>query len=282
MEENNETKDFFDEDFGSDTGNAAPEPEQGDVTPTDQSGSSQDANPQYGNPQYGSDPYGNSQSGSGQYGNPQYGSDPYGNSQSGGSQYGNPQYGNAQYGNSQYGNGQYGNGQYGNQQYGDGQYHDFAYGGTYNPYGNPYYDNNNIPEYGDNGGKGYSGGFGVASLVLGIVSILCFCSGINIITGILSIIFGIIHISKHSGENATAIIGFVTSGLSLLVLVLCLAFIIFGSWDADTDHKTYEYNKEYDYDGGIDDGFYYDDGFDIDLEDVFVPGGNADIEADRL
>ena len=249
MEENNETKDFFDEDFGSDMENAAPESKQSDVTATGQPDSSQDANPQYG-------------------------SDPYGNSQSGGSQYGNPQYGNGQYGNPQYGNGQYGNPQYGN-----GQYNDPAYGGTYNPYGNPYYDNNNISEYGNNGGKGYSGGFGVASLVLGIISIFCFCSGINIITAILSIIFGIIHISKHSGENATAIIGFVTSGLSLLVLVLCVAFIIFGDFDTETDNKTYEYNKEYNYDGDIDD-FDFDDGFDFDnsydFEDGLEPYGNAD------
>ena len=163
-------------------------------------------------------------------GSPETQGQPYGNNP----QYGNPQYGNPQYGNQPYGNQQYNNQQYGNQQYGNQQY-----GGTYNPYGNPYYDNYNIQEYGNS----YGGGFGIASLVLGIISILCTCTGLNVITGILAIVFGIIHISKHSGENVTAVIGFITSGLSLLLLIISLCFIIFGKWD-DEDPDVYDYYRQ--------------------------------------
>lgn len=44
--------------------------------------------------------------------------------------------------------------------------------------------------------KSESIGFGIASLVLGILSLLLFCTCINWLTGILAIIFGIIQIVK--------------------------------------------------------------------------------------
>ena len=44
--------------------------------------------------------------------------------------------------------------------------------------------------------KGDGRGYGIASLILGIVSVLLFCTCINWVTGILAIIFGIIQITK--------------------------------------------------------------------------------------
>ena len=58
-----------------------------------------------------------------------------------------------------------------------------------NPYGsNPY-----GPDYGQ---RQPSKGFGIASLILGIFSIVFFCSCLNIFTGTLAIIFAIIQINE--------------------------------------------------------------------------------------
>ena len=76
-------------------------------------------------------------------------------------------------------------------------------------YGNPYPPNQNQnPQYGnpyppnynqrpaDNRKEEPGKGFAVASMVLGLISLVLFCTGINIITAILAIVFGIIHLVK--------------------------------------------------------------------------------------
>lgn len=63
-------------------------------------------------------------------------------------------------------------------------------------------------------------GLAIASLILGIVSLvgLC-CCGINIITAPLAIIFGIVVLAKRQEGTGLAIFGIVTAVLSLLVIV---------------------------------------------------------------
>lgn len=69
-------------------------------------------------------------------------------------------------------------------------------------------------------------GFSVASLVLGIISILLSCTGIfAIILAILSIIFGIFGIKK--GGKGMAIAGIILSSLALIIAILFT--IIFGA-----------------------------------------------------
>lgn len=93
-------------------------------------------------------------------------------------------------------------GQYQNQgqQYG-GQYQNQQY---YNPYQNTA------------GRKKQGQGFGIASLVLGILALVLFCTCINVFFGILSLIFGIIQIVRYE-KKGLAIGGIVTSVISVIL-----------------------------------------------------------------
>lgn len=62
-------------------------------------------------------------------------------------------------------------------------------------------------------------GFAIASLVLGIISLLISCMGINIITGILAVVFGIIHMVKYSTRRGMAIAGIVLGVISVVIFV---------------------------------------------------------------
>lgn len=116
---------------------------------------------------------------------------------------------------------------------------------------------------GDNYGNGYwqepekneneSVGFGIASLVLGIVSLLLFCTCINWITGILAIIFGIIQITKTK-QKGFAIGGIITAGVSLLFTIILYISLVIGAAASDM-----RYNDYYD---------YYYDYYDMDYNDV--------------
>lgn len=95
-----------------------------------------------------------------------------------------------------------------------------------NPYGsnqysynsNPYTNGQTGPQVGPNGKK-LNVGFGVASLVLGIISLLCFCSGVNVILAILAIVFGVIQILTCE-KKGMAIGGIVTAVISVVLLVI--------------------------------------------------------------
>ena len=76
-------------------------------------------------------------------------------------------------------------------------------------------------------------GFAIASLVLGIISLLISCLGINIITGILALVFGIIHMVKYNTRRGMAIAGIVLGVVSIVVFVVLIAIgIAFVSSDA--------------------------------------------------
>ncbi|SDB07448.1 DUF4190 domain-containing protein [Eubacterium oxidoreducens] len=65
-------------------------------------------------------------------------------------------------------------------------------------------------------------GFAVASLVLGIISLVIFCVGFNIILAILAIVFGAVALHKCN-KKGMAIAGIVTGIVSIaLFLVVCL------------------------------------------------------------
>ena len=141
-----------------------------------------------------------------------------GNTQSGAG--GNNPYGE-QPNSNPYGQQQYGGGAY-NQSYGSQQ----QYGGAYNQsYGNQqqYGGPQGNPQYGPTGKK-IGLGFGIASLVLGIMSLLCFCTMANIITAILAIVFGIIQIVSYE-KKGMAIAGIVTAALSIVLCIGCYALL---------------------------------------------------------
>ena len=102
--------------------------------------------------------------------------------------------------------------------------------------------------------KGDATGFGIASLALGIVSLLLFCTGINWITGILSIVFGTLQIARHR-ERGFALGGIITSGISRLlavVLYISMAFS-YSAYDGSENRYYNDYHHDYyrdDYEDG--------------------------------
>lgn len=99
-------------------------------------------------------------------------------------------------------------------------------------------------------------GFGIASMVLGILSIVLSCTCINIPMAIIAIIFAVVHFGRNSSNRGFGIAGIVTAVVSLVltvllwILVAVTGFSVYGltgysSWPAE------EYVT--------DDGFYYPD-----------------------
>lgn len=129
--------------------------------------------------------------------------------------------------------------------------------------------------YGTGNGYNYGGwqepekkdsiGFGIASLVLGIISLLLFCTCINWITGLLAIVFGILQIVKGS-QKGLAVGGIITAGLSMLFAVVLYISIVVSASASDMNYEDlYDYyygssENYYDYYDSYDD--YYDDYYD--------------------
>lgn len=111
--------------------------------------------------------------------------------------------------------------------------------GTYQSYGDP----NNM--YSVEGASVERHGFGIASLVLGIIALCTFCLCINILFAILSIIFGIIQLVQ-SGPKGLAIGGIVTSGLSIIFMVIYWILVSNGVVDANYNLDAPGYHYEWD------------------------------------
>lgn len=71
-------------------------------------------------------------------------------------------------------------------------------------------------------------GFGIASMVLGIISLVLFCTCCNLLLAVLAIIFGIIHLVKCKSGKGFAIAGIITAGLSVVFFFVYM-FVFFGS-----------------------------------------------------
>lgn len=90
--------------------------------------------------------------------------------------------------------------------------------------------------------------------MLGIVSLLLFCTCLNWITGILAIIFGIIQIVNY-GVRGLAIGGIVTAALSLVFRNCILdIYVLLGAGQQYENYYDYYFGNQYDgnYDGGND------------------------------
>lgn len=145
----------------------------------------------------------------------------------------------------------YGNNNYGNQN-GSNPYGDNAYGNQYNQYqnnGNPYV--NNGPTVGPTGKK-IGTGFGIASMVLGILALCTFCACINIPLAILAIIFGIIQLVAYE-KKGFAIAGIITAVLSIILFVGCYTILASNPEFNDAVERSIEdgdfedYLDEYEY-----------------------------------
>ena len=104
------------------------------------------------------------------------------------------------------------------------------YGNPYPPNQNPQYGNPYPPNYNqhpaDNRKEEPGKGFAVASMVLGLISLVLFCTGINVITAILAIIFGIVYLAKRRPEKGMAVAGIITAVVGILAFVTYWVLII--------------------------------------------------------
>ncbi len=116
-------------------------------------------------------------------------------------------------------------------------------------------------------------GYAVASMILGIVTLVFFCSCINIVTGILALIFGIIHLTSYGKDGkGMAIAGLITSALGLIALVVCYVLIFSNSVNlSNMSDFPYELYEEYQYPEDLLDDLNYQD-FQM---DPFYPDGDS-------
>lgn len=84
--------------------------------------------------------------------------------------------------------------------------------------------------------------FAIASMVLGIISLVCCCLGnISLIMAIVSIVLGIITLVKKMPGKGMAIAGLICSGFSVVIyIVLVIIGIALGSAVSATDLKDLE------------------------------------------
>lgn len=98
--------------------------------------------------------------------------------------------------------------------------------GTYQQPQQQAYGSFDQTQYGYNQPASSGKGMAIASMVLGLISLVLFCTGINIITAILAIVFGIIHLVKQKQNHGMAVAGIVTAVVGILAFVTYWLLII--------------------------------------------------------
>ncbi|MFH8364311.1 DUF4190 domain-containing protein [Streptomyces anulatus] len=93
-------------------------------------------------------------------------------------------------------------------------------------------------------------GLGTAAMVIGIISVVGFCLyGVNIILGILALIFGIIGLGRAKRGEATnrgmALAGVILGSVGIVVGAAILGLIIWAATSADSDSDS-DYDSTYD------------------------------------
>ena len=123
-------------------------------------------------------------------------------------------------------------------------------------------------------------GFGIAAMILGIISLLLFCSCLNWITGILAIIFAVIQLAK-GGHKAYPIVGIITAGVSFILWFFSYFFLGLATVN-DPSYRSYPYYYYNSYDN-YDNGNYgdydnggYDDSDDYDSYDALPESDGAE------
>lgn len=94
-----------------------------------------------------------------------------------------------------------------------------------NSYSGPVYTAETV-DYGS--GKGQSKGLGIASMVLGIVSIVITCCGlwyVSLICGVVAVVLGIVQIVKNESKGM-AIAGIVCGALGIIFGILLVVFAV--------------------------------------------------------
>lgn len=111
-------------------------------------------------------------------------------------------------------------------------------------------------------------GFGIASMIIGILSLVFFCSCINIPLAIISIVFGIVQLSKQGSKRWMAVTGIVTSVASLILFVVFIIAIILSPDFQDAFWDSYNRNMQQNFGDDYSSDFY-PDLYDRDDDDTF-------------
>ncbi len=135
----------------------------------------------------------------------------------------------------------------------------YSYGNSENSYSYGGGSSSNTPK--NNG----SSGLGIVSLVFGILSLVCCCSGcVGSLLSVVAIICGIIQLVKKSGSKGFGIAGIITGALGLILSIVMFIVMIVSYDDIENDFYyddyDYDYNEDYDYD------FNYDSDYDSDYD----------------
>ena len=115
-------------------------------------------------------------------------------------------------------------------------------------------------------------GFGIASMVLGIISIVLFFAFINLPLAILAVVFGGVQLAK-GGQKGMAVAGIITGEIAIFLTVIAALFFCFNhmaeiEYPSDINEGSYYYDapgnhSSQDYYQGYYDGYYegYDDAY---------------------
>lgn len=114
-------------------------------------------------------------------------------------------------------------------------------------------------------GKGDGVAQGVTSMVLGIISLLLFCTCINWLTAIIAIIFGILQLTRNK-EKSFAVVGIITSVLSMVLSAVLWIAVGLGISSLGMNYEeVYDsyYSDDYFGDEYYDDSYYEDDYYEL-------------------
>ena len=104
---------------------------------------------------------------------------------------------------------------------------------------------------------------GIVSMVLGILALCLFCTWINYILGIISIVFGIIQLVKYR-KKGMAIAGIILSAVSFVLTIILYVALIISTVNTPSytpSYDDYEYHNYFD-DSDLNDfykDYFYDD-----------------------
>lgn len=90
-------------------------------------------------------------------------------------------------------------------------------------------------------------GFAIASLVLGILSIICCCFGLGWITAIPGVILGIVTIAKKYAGKGCAIAGIICSALAIVLSIVMLIWTMAAGSSLMDYIEDYSYSSDYYY-----------------------------------
>lgn len=119
---------------------------------------------------------------------------------------------------------------------------------------NPYQQNTGYQQTYQEPYQPVSETFGIVSLILGIVSLVFFCTCCNVLLAIAAIVLGIIHLTKEKTTKGYAIGGILTAVLSIILFGLTLVGFVASSdyqdivdaYEEAADYDDYSYD-EYDF-----------------------------------